>query len=141
MKIDRFNRFFNISTRPRENVKSGFVDGVYFAVDAVYYRQSGAGKNSTVPVVREGCRLQFRTGCGRLAAACAEKRSAYVTSKSECRAESESAAESEPAAKPVPESTESESEPAAESVPEPAESEPESELPESESGAESEAAK
>lgn len=48
MKIDSFNIFFNISTKPCENVKSSFADNVYFAAKAVYYRQSGAGKETAL---------------------------------------------------------------------------------------------
>ena len=131
MKIDSFNNVFNISTDSGGKVKSRFAGGVYFAAGAAYYRQSGAGNySSTVRAVRKGCRLQCRTGCGRLAAAlCGEKECIDVTSKSESGAEQLPAEpESEPAAEPVPES-------AAAEFPEP-------ELPQSEpeSGTESEPA-
>lgn len=125
-------------------MKSRFAGGVYFAAGAAYYRQSGAGNySSTVRAVRKGCRLQCRTGCGRLAAAlCGEKECIDVTSKSESGAEQFPAEpESEPAAESVPEpesTAESEPEPPAEPVPESAAAE----LPQSEpeSGTESEPA-
>ena len=107
MKIDSFNNVFNLSTDSGGKVKSRFAGGVYFAAGAAYYRQSGAGNySSTVRAVRKGCRLQCRTGCGRLAAAlCGEKECIDVTSKSESGAEQLPAEpESEPAAEPVPES-------------------------------------
>jgi len=149
VKIDSFNNVFNISTDSGGKVKSRFAGGVYFAAGAAYYRQSGAGNySSTVRAVRKGCRLQCRTGCGRLAVAlCGEKECIDVTSKSESGAEQLPAEpESEPAAESVPEpksTTESKPEPAAEPVPESAAAEfPEPELPQSEpeSGTESEPA-
>lgn len=127
MKIDSFNNVFNISTDSGGKVKSRFAGGVYFAAGAAYYRQSGAGNySSTVRAVRKGCRLQCRTGCGRLAAAlCGEKECIDVTSKSESGAEQLPAEpESEPAAEPVPESAAAElpqSEPESGTESEPAE--------------------